>query len=81
MYKGMTEGWFRSAKDGSPQTLLKFFNDTTDDPFTAREIINGDKNVIPSWSGGISIGKLIERYHDNFLDALELAKEEIIICL
>jgi hypothetical protein len=70
MFRGMIEGWFRT-RDNKPETLPRYFNTTVDDPFNARGIINGDKNTIPKWSGGISIGKLIEGYHDAFLDALE----------
>jgi hypothetical protein len=66
-YAGMTEGWFRNDK------FADYFNDTKDDPYGAREIINGDKATVPSWSNGISIGKLIEGYHDSFHDALEAA--------
>jgi putative chitinase len=66
MYKGMYEGWFRP-----PNNLPKYFNATTDDPYGAREIINGDKSLTPSWSGGVSIGKLIEGYHDKFYGALD----------
>jgi hypothetical protein len=70
MFRGMIEGWFRT-KDNKPETLPRYFSETVDDPFDARGIINGDKNTIPKWSGGVSIGKLIEGYHDAFLDALE----------
>lgn len=66
MYLGMQQGWFRS-----PHTLQKYFNDTTDDAYNAREIINGDKSRIPDWSNGVSIGKLIAGYHNNFLAALK----------
>lgn len=70
MLYGMTEGWFRS-----PNTLSKFFNDTADDPYGAREIINGDKHIIPSWSNGVSIGKLIAGYHAHFLAALNASSK------
>jgi len=70
MFRGMIEGWFRS-KDGKPETLPRYFNVTVDDPLNARGIINGDKNTIPNWSGGKSIGKLIEGYHHAFLYALQ----------
>lgn len=66
MFRGMVEGWFRSGN-----TLEKFFSDTKDDPFGAREIINGDKNTVPSWSNGVSIGNLIKDYHNKFLAALD----------
>jgi putative chitinase len=65
MFRGMTEGWFRSG-----ETLDRYFNTDTDDPYGAREIINGDKSKVPSWSGGVPIGNLIAGYHDDFLEAL-----------
>jgi putative chitinase len=68
MFEGMTEGWFRP-----PNKLSTYFNATMNDPYEAREIINGDKHVVPSWSGGMSIGNLIARYHRRFLTALEHA--------
>lgn len=76
MFKGMVEGWFRSSSDGRAQTLARYFNASTDDAFTAREIINGDKTKVPSWSGGVSIGNLIKGYHAKFLPALDMAWEE-----
>jgi len=72
MFLGMAEGWFRGDKQGR-QTLLRYFDDNTDDSYGAREIINGDKHIIPSWSGGKSIGKLIADYHTDFLSALTAA--------
>jgi hypothetical protein len=74
MFVGMYQGWFRSDGDG-PQALPRYFSETADDPYGAREIINGDKSKVPSWSNGVSIGKLIEGYHDSFLEALEAAWE------
>lgn len=68
MFRGMEEGWFR--KD---QKLSRYFNEKTDDPYGAREIINGDKTKVPSWSNGMSIGNLIAGYHRDFLVALELS--------
>jgi putative chitinase len=65
MFFGMTYGWFRP-----PNKLDLYFSDVADDTYGAREIINGDKHIIPSWSGGVSIGKLIGGYHQHFLDAL-----------
>lgn len=70
MFAGMSQGWFRTGNDGKPETLAKYFNATRHDAFNAREIINGDKNTVPSWSNGVSIGNLIAGYHDKFLDAL-----------
>lgn len=69
MYAGMTEGWFRSDSQG-PQTLTRYFNSSVEDPYGAREIINGDKTTIPSWSNGVSIGNLIAGYYGHFMDAL-----------
>jgi len=71
MFIGMREGWFRKSKDGRPQTLYRYFNDTVNDAFEAREIINGDKNTVPKWSNGVSIGQLVKGYHNKFLTALE----------
>lgn len=72
MYLGMQEGWFRSDSKGR-QTLARYFNATTNDAYGAREIINGDKTKVPSWSGGISIGNLIKGYNDKFLTAMKAA--------
>ena len=66
MFVGMIQGWFRSGHD-----LPRYFNDTTDDAYGAREIINGDKHIVPSWSNGVPIGNLIANYHDAFLDAIK----------
>ena len=76
MFQGMEEGWFRGDSKGR-QTLDRYFNFETgvDDSYGAREIINGDKSKVPSWSGGISIGNLIKGYHIDFLAALEAAAE------
>jgi putative chitinase len=70
MFCGMEEGWFRP-----PNTLSRFFNDDTDDAYGAREIINGDKHIVPSWSNGVSIGNLIAGYHEHFLAALIKSSE------
>ena len=69
MFIGMADGWFRSS-GGRPENLIRYFDEETDDPYGAREIINGDKTVMPSWSNGVSIGNLIAGYHENFLAAL-----------
>ena len=71
MFKGMEEGWFRKSKDGKAQTLIRYFSATRDDPYEAREIINGDKTKVPTWSNGVSIGNLIKGYHQKFLVALQ----------
>jgi hypothetical protein len=72
MFKGMADGWFRGDAKGR-HTLLRYFDHVTDDPFNARNIINGDRNTVPDWSGGKSIGKLIAGYHDKFMDAVDAA--------
>src|SRR5215204_1323352 len=77
MFQGMDEGWFRSDSNGV-HNLDRYFNESTDDAYKAREIINGDKHIVPSWSGGISIGNLIKGYHTHFLAALEAAELEVI---
>ena len=79
MFKGMSGGWFRTNSGGQPYTLAMFFNDTSDNPYGAREIINGDKHIVPSWSGGVSIGNLIKNYHEDFLAALLAAYVEVPI--
>jgi len=68
----MMEGWFRSDSAGR-QTFDRYFNDTTEDAYGAREIINGDKKTVPSWSNGVSIGNLIKGYYTKFLAALSAA--------
>jgi hypothetical protein len=73
MFAGMVEGWFRSDSKGR-QTLGRYFSATVDDPFNAREIINGDRNIVPSWSNGVSIGNLVKGYHGKFLSALKAAE-------
>ena len=70
MFIGMRDGWFRASSDGKRQTLSRYFNSDTYDPYGAREIINGDKSHVPNWSNGVSIGNLIAGYHEKFLDAL-----------
>jgi putative chitinase len=47
MFIGMEEGWFRSGHN-----LDRYFNNDTDDPYGAREIINGDKHYTPDWANG-----------------------------
>ena len=70
MFYGMDEGWFRP-----PNKLSVYFSDVADDAYGAREIINGDKHIVPSWSGGVSIGKLIAGYHAHFLEALTVSSQ------
>jgi hypothetical protein len=59
--------WFRG------DALEDFFNSTDDDPYSAREIINGDKAIVPSWSGGVPIGNIIADYYMDFTAALNNA--------
>jgi hypothetical protein len=75
MFQGMREGWFRSDSQGA-QILARYFDSDTDDAYGAREIINGDKKTVPSWSNGVSIGNLIKGYHQKFLAALQASYVE-----
>jgi len=72
MFMGMREGWFRKS-GGKPETLHRYFSEDKDDPFNAREIINGDKNRKPNWANGKTIGQLIAGYHKEFFEALTAA--------
>jgi hypothetical protein len=65
-YRGMMNAWFRSGKQ-----FDVFFNADKDDPYHARDIINGDMDMKPSWGGGQTYGQIIADYHHNFLSALE----------
>jgi hypothetical protein len=56
MFRGMAEGWFTGRKLG------QYFDDDTDDPVNARQIINGNDDDM-----------LIAGYHDLFLAALKEA--------
>jgi len=58
LFRGMAEGWFTGAKLG------EFFNETEDNPYDARTIVNAHDDA-----------KLIEGYHDIFLAALEEARQ------
>ena len=77
MFQGMREGWFRASNDGKAQTFERYFNNSIDDAYTAREIINGDKTRVPSWSNGVSIGNLIKGYHNKFLMALQASETNV----
>jgi putative chitinase len=70
-YRGMVEGWFRA-----PNQFDTFFNDMIDDPYGAREIVNGDKTTVPTWSNGESIGRMVAGYHAAFLSALAVAAND-----
>jgi len=74
MFEGMQRGSFRSG-----HTYARYFDSDTNDPYGAREIINGDKTRIPDWSNGVSIGKLIAGYHERFLEALQLAQSAVVL--
>jgi hypothetical protein len=76
LFEGMVEGWYRTHDDGKPETLARYFGPDVDDPYEAREIINGDKTKVPSWASGASIGELIASYHREFLMALQKAYVE-----
>jgi putative chitinase len=56
MFRGMAEGWFTGRKLG------QYFDDETDDPVNARQIINGN-----------DCDTKIAAYHQQFLQALEEA--------
>jgi hypothetical protein len=58
MFRGMAEGWFTGKKLG------QYFNDITDDPINARQIINGNDQ-----------DELIAGYYDTFFDALVAAQD------
>jgi len=75
MFEGMFEGWFRSDSKGK-HNFERYFNDSGSDSYGAREIINGDKSKVPSWSNGVSIGNLIKGYYNDFLAALHASAEE-----
>ena len=70
MFQGMHAGWFRGDSKGR-HTFERYFDDDTDDPYNAREIVNGDKNTKPSWAKGATIAELIGVYYEGFLNALE----------
>lgn len=53
LFRGMAEGWYTGRKLG------QYFNEDTDDPINARQIINGNDD-----------DDLIAGYHDTFLEAL-----------
>lgn len=80
MYRGMERGWFRTADDGDPENLNRYFSDVNEDAYEAREIINGDKKHVPSWSNGVSIGNLIKGYHEKFMNALEASVTSQELC-
>jgi hypothetical protein len=76
LMRGMYEGWFRKDGNGKVQNLPRYFSDTKNDSFGAREIVNGDKTKVPTWSGGVNIGNLIKGYHVKFLEAFETSWTE-----
>ena len=57
LFRGMAEGWYTSRKLG------QYFNDDTDDPVNARQIINGN-----------DCDTLIASYYADFLLALQQAE-------
>jgi glycosyl hydrolase family 19 (putative chitinase) len=66
---GSYEGWFRGDSKGRHK-FSRYFNETTEDPFGAREIINGDKNVTRD---GEKIGERIKGYYMVFMAAIRVA--------
>ena len=79
MYIGMWQGWFRKDSKG-PHTLERYFDHDTNNAFEAREIINGDKNIVPKWdSKKRKIGTLIAEYHEKFLHALNKSWREPVM--
>jgi hypothetical protein len=56
LFEGMSEGWFTGV--GLPD----YFNDTEDDPYNARRVINGTDKA-----------EMIAGYHESFLTALKSA--------
>ena len=59
--RGMAEGWFTGAKLG------QFFNDTEDNAYDARTIINAHDQA-----------SKIQGFHEKFLDALNQAAEPLV---
>lgn len=72
LFTGMAEGWFTKKR------LDQYFSATKNDSYNARSIVNGDRAIVPSWSNGVSIGKLIAGYHKTFLAALQAAYVETV---
>lgn len=75
MFVGMEQGWFRKDEQG-PHNLPRYFNDSRDDPFNAREIINGDKSHSVNWDAR-TIGQIIASDYMKFTAALNSAKREV----
>jgi len=69
---GMSQGTFRP-----PHKLMDYFNEVADDPYDARDIINGDKSTVPSWANGVSIGNLIKAYYMDFTAALNVSETQM----
>ena len=68
LFQGMIDGWYRAGHD-----LPRYFSETVNDAYNAREIVNGDKSIKPDWANGQSIGELIKSYHIAFLNAVDQA--------
>jgi putative chitinase len=68
MFVGMMQGWYRP-----PNNLPDYFSGTRDDPFNARDIVNGDKNYTPDWLNGGRVGDCIADYHKKYLTGLQAA--------
>lgn len=63
---GMMDGLFRPSKG----TLLDYFNGSSQKWFEARDLINGDKDKKPAWTGGKKIGTIIADYGKAFVSVL-----------
>jgi len=61
LFRGMAEGWYTG------RNLGQYFNDDTDDPINARQIINGNDD-----------DELIAGYHYTFLEALKAASIDVV---
>jgi len=72
MYMGMVEGWYRGDSKGR-HTLARYFG-SNNDPYNARDIINGDKTYTKSWMNGLNVGQYIAKDHEDFLEALDAAE-------
>ncbi len=63
---GMIDGLFRPTKG----KLADYFSAVPQRWFEARELINGDKNVVPKWAAPRNIGTLIGEYGQAFSGVL-----------
>ena len=68
-FYGAAEGWFRRDSKGVPETLERYFNATLEDPYNARNIINGRLDKATE----------IEGYYRSFYAALLDARQTVPI--